>query len=142
MLDEEMNEVERDALKCVDSPKKRGNVENLKKFDSSRGTAAANKRWSNSKFTAVRNEIKQCTLEEIQNRKQEIAQRTVEFMLQGNAEGMAAIKEGLKAVGAHADNEERAMVMNMKMKGEVKNTGSVKLVIEDMTKPEEDESKG
>lgn len=60
-------------------------------------------------------------------------------MLQGNAEGMAAIKEGLKAVGAHADNEERAMVMNMKMKGEVKNSGSVKLVIEDMTKPEEDQ---
>ena len=128
MLDEEMSEKER-------------NVSNLKKFDSSRGAEAAKKRWSNSKFTAVRNEIKQCTLEEIQNRKREIAQRTVEFMLQGNAEGMAAIKEGLKAVGAHADNEERAMVMNMKMKGEVKNSGSVKLVIEDMTRPEE-ESKG
>lgn len=141
MLDEEMNEKERNASDCVEQPKKRGNEANLKKFDSSRGAEAAHKRWSNSKFTAVRNEIKQCTLEEIQNRKKEIAQRTVEFMLQGNAEGMAAIKEGLKAVGAHADNEERAMVMNMKMKGEVKNSGSVKLVIEDMTRPEE-ESKG
>ena len=141
MPDEEMNEKERNASNCVEQPKRRGNEANLKKFDSSRGAEAAKKRWSNSKFTAVRNEIKQCTLEEIQNRKREIAQRTVEFMLQGNAEGMAAIKEGLKAVGAHADNEERAMVMNMKMKGEVKNSGSVKLVIEDFTKPEE-ESKG
>ena len=139
MLDEEMSEIERNASDCVEQPKRRGNEANLKKFDSSRGTEAARKRWSNSKFTAVRNEIKQCTLEEIQNRKREIAQRTVEFMLQGNAEGMAAIKEGLKAVGAHADNEERAMVMNMKMKGEVKNSGSVKLVIEDMTRPEEEQ---
>ena len=141
MLDEELRENERNASNCVEQPKRRGNEANLKKFDSSRGAEAAKKRWSNSKFTAVRNEIKQCTLEEIQNRKQEIAKRTVEFMLQGNAEGMAAIKEGLKAVGAHADNEERAMVMNMKMTGEVKNSGSVKLVIEDMTRPEED-SKG
>ena len=139
MLDEELSENERNASNCVEQTKRRGNEANLKKFDSSRGAEAAKKRWSNSKFTAVRNEIKQCTLEEIQNRKQEIAQRTVEFMLQGNAEGMAAIKEGLKAVGAHADNEERAMVMNMKMNGEVKNTGSVKLVIEDMTRPEEEQ---
>lgn len=139
MLDEELSENERNASNCVEQTKRRGNEANLKKFDSSRGAEAAKKRWSNSKFTAVRNEIKQCTLEELQNRKQEIAQRTVEFMLQGNAEGMAAIKEGLKAVGAHADNEERAMVMNMKMKGEVKNTGSVKLVIEDMTRPEEEQ---
>ena len=139
MLDEELSENERNAANCVEQTKRRGNEANLKKFDSSRGAEAAKKRWSNSKFTAVRNEIKQCTLEEIQNRKQEIAQRTVEFMLQGNAEGMAAIKEGLKAVGAHADNEERAMVMNMKMNGEVKNTGSVKLVIEDMTRPEEEQ---
>lgn len=139
MLDEKLSENERNASNCVEQTKRRGNEANLKKFDSSRGAEAAKKRWSNSKFTAVRNEIKQCTLEEIQNRKQEIAQRTVEFMLQGNAEGMAAIKEGLKAVGAHADNEERAMVMNMKMNGEVKNSGSVKLVIEDMTRPEEEQ---
>lgn len=137
MLDEEMST---NAPDCGENAEEKQFKGNLQSFDSERGRAAANKRWSNSKFTSVRNEIKQCTLEEIRNRKQEIAQRTVEFMLQGNAEGMTAIKEGLKAVGAHSESEERAL--NLKMKGEVKNTGSVKLVIEDMTKPEEDESKG
>lgn len=131
MHDEEMSTK---APECAEEKQFKGN---LQSFDSERGRAAANKRWSNSKFTSVRNEIKQCTLEELRNRKQEIAQRTVEFMLQGNAEGMTAIKEGLRAVGAHSESEERAL--NLKMKGEVKNTGSVKLVIEDMTKPEEEQ---
>ena len=41
-------------------------------------------------------------------------------------------------MGAHAENEERAMNFNMKMNADVKNSGSVKLVIEDMTKPEDE----
>lgn len=134
MLDEGLNE-STNAPECVEKRKTFNG--NLQSFDSERARAAANKRWSNSKFTSVRNEIKQCTLEEIRNRKNEIAKRTVEFMLQGNAEGMAAIKEGLRAVGAHSENEERAL--NLKMKGEVKKSGSVKLVIEDMTRPEEEQ---
>lgn len=72
----------------------------------------------------------------IEERVEEIAKRNVEFMMQGNQEGVQAIQLGLKGIGAHSENEEKAMSMNMKVNADVKKSGTVKLVIEDMTKPE------
>lgn len=142
MLDEELSEKEANATECVDEAPKKGGLANLKKFDSKKGKEAALKRWSSpKKFASVRNYIKQICLEEVEKRAESIAKVNADFMEAGNLDGVRAIQEGLKGIGAHSENEERAMNLNMKMNADVKNSGSVKLVIEDMTKPDED-SKG
>ena len=142
MLDEELSEKEANATECVNDAPKEGGLANLKKFDSKKGKEAALKRWSSpKKFAKVRSYIKQTCLEEVEKRAEAIAKANADFMEAGNLDGVRAIQEGLKGLGAHAENEERAMNLNMKMNADVKNSGSVKLVIEDMTRPE-DESKG
>ena len=140
MLDEEMNQP--NAPDCVENKQpKKGGLANLKKFDSEKGKEAALKRWSSNRFAKVRSYIKPTCLEEVEKRAEAIAKANADFMESGDYDGVRAIQEGLKGLGAHAEIEERAMNFNMKMKGEVKNSGSVKLVIEDRTRPEE-ESKG
>ena len=142
MLDEEMNQP--NAPDCVENKQeqpKKGGLANLKKFDSEKGKEAALKRWSSNRFARVRSYIKQTCIEEVEKRAEAIAKANADFMEDGNLDGVRAIQEGLKGLGAHAENEERAMNFNMKMNADVKNSGSVKLVIEDMTKPE-DEQKG
>lgn len=145
MLDEEMNGKERNACesvhKCESTHRVRGNPAKLTPFDSERAKKASEKRWSNSRFGIAKKLIKQMMSMKIEERIEEISNRNVEFMMQGNQEGVQAIQLGLKGIGAHSENEERAMNLNMKMNADVKNSGSVKLVIEDMTRPEE-ESKG
>lgn len=143
MLDEELiDDKKANANECVDdAPIKRGNAANLKPFDSENGKEAALKRWSTKKFANVRNFIKQTMAGEIEKRAEAIAKANADFIEAGNLDGVRAVQEGLKGIGAHADNEERAMNLKMKVDGQMKNTGSVKLVIEDMTRPDED-SKG
>ena len=139
MLDKEMNEKEANATECVDEAPKKGGLANLKKFDSKKGKEAALKRWSSpKKFANVRRYIKQTCLEEVEKRAEAIAKANADFMEAGNIDGVRAIQEGLKGLGAHAENEERAMNLNMKMNADVKKSGTVKLVIEDMTKPIEE----
>lgn len=143
MLDEEMiDDKKANANECVDDAlKKRGHAANLKPFNSENGKEAALKRWSTKKFATVRNFIKQTMAGEIEKRAEAIAKANADFIEAGNLDGVRAVQEGLKGIGAHADNEERAMNLKMKVDGQMKTTGSVKLVIEDMTRPEED-SKG
>lgn len=140
MLDDEMNENERNACesvrKCESTHRVRGNPAKLKPFDSERAKKASEKRWSNSRFGISKKLIKQMMSMKIEERVEEIAKRNVEFMMQGNQEGVQAIQLGLKGIGAHSENEEKAMSMNMKVNADVKKSGTVKLVIEDMTKPE------
>lgn len=141
MLDEEViDDKKANATECVDdAPKKRGNAANLKPFDSENGKEAALKRWSTKKFANVRNYIKQTMAGEIEKRAEAIAKANADFIEAGNLDGVRAVQEGLKGIGAHADNEERAMNLKMKVDGQMKQSGSVKLVIEDMTKPEEEQ---
>lgn len=124
MLDEEMiDDKKANATECVDdAPKKRGNAANLKPFDSENGKEAALKRWSTKKFANVRNYIKQTCLEEVEKRAEAIAKANADFMEAGNYDGVRAIQEGLKGLGAHAENEEKALSLNMKMDAKVKGT--------------------
>lgn len=139
MLDEELTEKVANAAACVDEPPKKGGVANLRHFDSKKGKEAALKRWSSpKKFASVRSYIKQTCLEEVEKRAEAIAKANADFMEAGNLDGVRAIQEGLKGIGAHSENEERAMNLNMKMNADVKKSGTVKLVIEDMTKPIEE----
>ena len=138
MSDEGMTEIRENT--SVNEPKKgKYNTQNLKPFNSERAKLAIEKRWSKSRFTLARNIIKSVMAKKIEEQIDEISAKNVEFMKQGNAEGVQAIQLGLKGIGAHSENEEKAMSMNMKVNADVKKSGTVKLVIEDMTKPEEDQ---
>ena len=119
MLDEEVNQP--NAPDCVEQPKK-GGLSNLKKFDSEKGKEAALKRWSSNRFAKVRSYIKQTCLEEVEKRAEAIAKANADFMEAGNYDGVRAIQEGLKGLGAHAENEEKALSLNMKMDAKVKGT--------------------
>ena len=129
--DEELTESIANAEGCGSETTKKAGT-----FNSEKGREAALKRWSTCKFAKIRSYIKQTMTAEIEKRAEAIAKANAEFIESGNLEGVRAVQEGLKGIGAHAENEERAMNLNMKMKGEVKNSGTVKLVIEDMTAPE------
>ena len=118
MLDEEMNQP--NAPDCVENKQeqpKKGGLANLKKFDSEKGKEAALKRWSSNRFARVRSYIKQTCIEEVEKRAEAIAKANADFMEDGNLDGVRAIQEGLKGLGAHADIEERAMNMKMKVDG-------------------------
>ena len=119
MLDEELSDDKKaNATECVDdTPKKRGNAANLKPFDSENGKEAALKRWRTKKFANVRNYIKKTMAEEIEKRAEAIAKANADFIEAGNLDGVRAVQEGLKGIGAHADIEERAMNMKMKVDG-------------------------
>lgn len=123
MLDEELSQP--NAPDCVENnlekPKK-GGLANLKKFDSEKGKEAALKRWSSNRFAKVRSYIKQTCLEEVEKRAEAIAKANADFMEAGDYDGVRAIQEGLKGLGAHAENEEKALSLNMKMDAKVKGT--------------------
>ena len=123
MLDEEMNQP--NAPDCVDNKQeqpKKGGLANLKQFDSEKGKEAALKRWSSNRFAKVRSYIKQTCLEEVEKRAEAIAKANADFMEAGDYDGVRAIQEGLKGLGAHAENEEKALSLNMKMDAKVKGT--------------------
>lgn len=123
MLDEEMNQP--NAPDCVENKQeqpKKGGLANLKKFDSEKGKEAALKRWSSNRFAKVRSYIKQTCLEEVEKRAEAIAKANADFMEAGDYDGVRAIQEGLKGLGAHAENEEKALSLNMKMDAKVKGT--------------------
>ena len=135
MSDEGMNQLRENT--SVNEPKKgKYNTQNLKPFNSERAKLAIEKRWSKSRFMLARNIIKSVMAKKIEEQIDEISAKNVEFMKNGNAEGVQAIQLGLKGIGAHSENEEKAMSMNMKVNADVKKSGTVKLVIEDLTKPE------
>ena len=137
MSDEGINQIRENP--SAEEPKKRHyNTQNLTPFDSRRSKLANEKRWSKSRFTLARDIIKSAMAKKIEEQIDEIAEKNVEFMKKGNAEGVQAIQLGLKGIGAHSENEEKAMSMNMKVNADVKKSGTVKLVIEDMTKPIEE----
>lgn len=130
-----MNQI-RENTSVNEPVKRKYNTQNLKPFNSERAKLAIEKRWSKSRFTLARNIIKSVMAKKIEEQIDEISAKNVEFMKMGNAEGVQAIQLGLKGIGAHSENEEKAMSMNMKVNADVKKSGTVKLVIEDLTKPE------
>ena len=112
--------------KCGKMPK-RGNPNPKNKFTPETSAKAHEARWSKNKWAEVRAEIKEAFADAIKADLKALKAQKVKFMREGNLEGVRAIDEGLKGIGAHYDNEERAQNLNIKTEGKLDSTLSIQV---------------
>lgn len=91
--------------------------------------------WTKSRLAAQRKAYKQAVMEKLTP--DNFADNFVEAFQNHDKDAMNAIIEASKFIGCHFDQSEDA-VKNLNVKADVKKAGTVKLVIEDMTKPIEE----
>lgn len=91
--------------------------------------------WTKSRLAAQRKAYKQAVMEKLTPEK--FSGAFLEALENRNKDEMTAVIEASKFLGCHFDQSEEA-VKNLNVKADVKKSGTVKLVIEDMTKPIEE----
>lgn len=91
--------------------------------------------WTKSRLAAQRKAYKQAVMEKLTPEK--FSEAFLEAIDNRNKDEMTAVIEASKFLGCHFDQSEEA-VKNLNVKADVKKAGTVKLVIEDMTKPIEE----
>jgi len=88
--------------------------------------------WTKSRLAAQRKAYKQAVMERLTPEKFSAA--FLKALDNRNKDEMTAVIEASKFLGCHFDQSEDS-VKNLNVKADVKKAGTVKLVIEDMTKP-------
>lgn len=91
--------------------------------------------WTKSRLAAQRKAYKQAVMEKLTPEK--FSEAFLEAIDNRNKDEMTAVIEASKFLGCHFDQSEDC-VKNLNVKADVKKAGTVKLVIEDMTKPIEE----
>lgn len=91
--------------------------------------------WTKSRLAAQRKAYKVAVMEKLTP--DNFAKNFLEAFERKDKDEMNAIIEASKFIGCHFDQSEEA-VKNLNVKADVKKAGTVKLVIEDMTKPIEE----
>lgn len=107
-------------------------------YDSKTGTEAARKRWSKKQFADRRKEFKQAIMANLDP--DHFAKGLARCVEHGLIDGVRCYLEVGKFMGTDAQTEERAQ--NINLNANVKKAETVKLVIEDFTKPDEAEKPG
>lgn len=107
-------------------------------YDSKTGTEAARKRWSKKQFADRRKEFKQAIMANLDP--EHFAKGLAHCVEHGLIDGVRCYLEVGKFMGTDAQAEERAQ--NINLNANVKKAETVKLVIEDFTKPETTEADG
>lgn len=107
-------------------------------YDSKTGTEAARKRWSKKQFADRRKEFKQAIMANLDP--EHFAKGLARCVEHGLIDGVRCYLEVGKFMGTDAQAEERAQ--NINLNANVKKAETVKLVIEDFTKPETTEADG
>lgn len=92
--------------------------------------------WTKSRLAAQRKAYKAAVMEKLTP--ENFASNFLEAFKRKDKDEMTAVIEASKFLGCHFDQSEEA-VKNLNVKADVKKAGTVKLVIEDMTKPIEEE---
>lgn len=127
------------------TPKKRGNPQNLVRYE--KGDPAAKKNG------AIGGTVKQMNARMLKQNAAVVEESgkmpvlikkaldTAESNPMYSQALLAVVKEAAKLVGAHADQSPDA-AQNLNLKADVKKAETVKLVIEDFTKPETTEAEG
>lgn len=91
--------------------------------------------WTKSRLAAQRKAYKVAVMEKLTP--DNFAKNFLEAFERKDKDAMNAIIEASKFIGCHFDQSDEA-VKNLNVKADVKKAGTVKLVIEDMTKPIEE----
>ena len=91
--------------------------------------------WTKSRLAAKRKAYKQAVMEKLTPEK--FSEAFLEALDNRDKDEMTAVIEASKFLGCHFDQSEEA-VKNLNVKADVKKAVTVKLVIEDMTKPIEE----
>lgn len=107
-------------------------------YDSKTGTEAARKRWSKKQFADRRKQFKQAIMANLDP--EQFAKGLARCVEHGLIDGVRCYLEVGKFMGTDAQAEERAQ--NINLNANVKKAETVKLVIEDFTKPETTEADG
>lgn len=122
-------------LEVTERPKKSPKKKNPNWTSETAKIAAAKGNWTKKKLAERRKAYKQAVMEKLTPEK--FTRAFLEALENRNKDEMAAVIEASKFLGCHFDQSEER-VQNLNVKADVKKAGTVKLVIEDMTKPIEE----
>lgn len=119
----------------TERPKKSPKKKNPNWTSETAKIASAKGNWTKKKLAERRKAYKQAVMEKLTPEK--FTRAFLEALENRSKDEMTAVIEASKFLGCHFDQSEEA-VKNLNVKADVKKAGTVKLVIEDMTKPIEE----
>lgn len=119
----------------TERPKKSPKKKNPNWTSETAKIASAKGNWTKKKLAERRKAYKQAVMEKLTPEK--FTRAFLEALENRSKDEMTAVIEASKFLGCHFDQSEER-VQNLNVKADVKKAGTVKLVIEDMTKPIEE----